>query len=183
MNWIISYPRSGNTAARYLLETLTGKPSDGVCFGEPENPKDTLQPPLVHKGRKDFCIKKGHSFKGVKPDDFVLFIIRDPLEAVIRHNQKKRGLHTETLIGQIDNWFGLLRDYDNHLGNKMLWYYDHIKSVSFPESLQIYPDPQSKSKYHHQNKLSFSALQKIDNHILSAHTELYEKYLLPHGLG
>lgn len=183
MNWLISYPRSGNTAARYLIELLTGKPSNGVCYGSPANDKDKLQKPLIHDSKSDYVINKNHSFDGVKPDDFVLFLLRDPIECVIRHNEKKRGLNIDTLCNQIDDWFSLLQQYDDHPGNKMLFYYHELVKVSFTESLMIYPDPQSKHKDHHKQKLSHQNMIDIMGHIRWSHTELYDKYLLPYGLG
>lgn len=183
MNWIISYPRSGNTAARYLLELLTNKPSYGICYMANKNAYDKLQEPLIHKQSSDFNIRKNHSFHGVEKDDFVLFLLRDPIECVIRHNEKKRGLQVQTLCNQIDDWFSLLRQYDQHPGNKMLWYYQYLIKVSFPESLNIYPNPESKSQDHHKNKLPEQDRIDIKDHIRCTHTELYDKYLLPYGLG
>ena len=114
MIYIISYPRSGNTAFRYLLEKLTGKPTNGLC-GEP-NPKDKLQQPLIHQKERyhherDYVAHKRHDFKGVKYSDMVIFIMRNPLEAVIRHNEKPRGLGIGNLRGYIDGWFDLLKKY------------------------------------------------------------------------
>lgn len=177
MNWLISYPRSGNTAARYVLEMLTGKPSTGVCYGASKNDKDILQKPLIHKSSHDYFIRKGHTFDGVKDDDFVLFLIRDPLEAVIRHNEKPRGLTEEKIKRYLDDWFNLLMQYSEHSGHKMLWYYDELVKIASKASKDLYPDPQSNDKDFHKSKLNPETINSLKAYIQLKHSYLVNEYL------
>ena len=174
MNYLISYPRSGNTMTRYLIELMTKKPSNGIC-GE-VNAGDILQKPLLHKGI-DYAINKRHDFNGVTDNDFVLFVVRDYIEATIRHNEKPRGLKLENMFKYIDSWFSLLDEYDKFKGNKMLFYYDEIKKVSKQESKEIYPDAQSNNKDFHKSKLSNKDLASVRFYSETKYKYLIKKYL------
>ena len=161
MIYIISYPRSGNTAYRYLLEFLTGKPTNGICGDT--NPNDKLQQPLLHKGT-DFVAHKRHDFEGVKDDDTVIFITRDPLEAVIRHNQH-RGVTTKKLYQWITNWFDLYKEFLDHKGNKMEIKYENLVLVASPESKEIYPNCQSDSPDYHKSKLPDAVREELNLYV------------------
>lgn len=174
MNYLISYPRSGNTAARYIFELLTKKPSNGLCGKV--NTKDILQRPLLYSG-DDYCLHKRHDFNGVFSDDFVIFIVRDYIEAVVRHNEKPRGL--DNLEPHIDSWFELLNDYNNHRinGNGMLIYYDELLKIANRESRYIYPDPQSTGPEFHQAKLGKERVSALRRYANDNYSELIKKYL------
>ena len=176
MNYIISFPRSGNTATRYLVELLTRRPTDGL-IGE-RNPKDNLQEPLIHKQRYDYVAKKRHDFRGVKKDDFVLFIARDPLEATVRHNEKIRGISEEQMKGYLDHWFSLLIEYDDFRGNKMLWHYSELMKIANRESRMIYRNPQSgDNPDYHKAKLGKEVVKRLEKY-MEAHYSFYiKKYL------
>lgn len=174
MNYLISYPRSGNTMARYIFELITQKPSNGLC-GKP-NPNDKLQKPLIHSG-VDYCLYKRHDFKCVHETDFVFFIIRDYLEAIIRHNEKPRGIELDKMYKYVDSWFDLLRQFDQFEGNKMCLYYDELLKFSFDESKKIYPDAQSNHKDFHKNKLSKQQIFLLDEYAKNIYPELYKKYV------
>lgn len=174
MNYLISYPRSGNTMTRFLFELMSKKPSNGVCGKV--NSADRLQKPLLYSG-DDYVINKRHDFKGVKETDFVVFVIRDYLEATIRHNEKPRGLELPKMFNYIDEWFSLLEQYDKFNGNKMLFYYDEIQKVSKEESKDIYPDAQSNDKDFHKRKLSDLDREAINDYVNLQYKYLKNKYL------
>ena len=175
MNYLITYPRSGNTALRYLVELLTHKPTNGVCG--PKNPSDALQKPLIHKESIDYCLHKRHDFLGVNKSDMVFFIIRNPIEACIRHNEGPRGLSVEKMKKYLSGWMELLKTYDNFKGNKILFYYEDVVKISSSKSKEIYPDPQSNSENFHSDKFSNPELSELWRHIVNTYPELYKKYL------
>ena len=176
MNYQIAYPRSGSTACRFIIETLTRRPSNGL-IGE-VNPKDNLQAPLIHKDSTDYVMHKRHDFRGVKSTDFVLFLIRNPLEAVIRHNEKIRGIEEHQLIGYLKSWFSLLQEYDDFEGNKMVFFYEELMKVADKTSLGMYRNPQSGGDlFYHRAKLGNKLAEKMEGHIRSEYSELYKKYL------
>lgn len=171
MTYIISYPRSGNTAFRYLLEFLTKKPTDGMC-GAPRNPQDNLQKPLLYKGATDFVAHKRHDFKGVKPEDFVIFIMRDPLEAVIRHNEH-RGLNCPNMTAWLDSWFALTKQALEH-PNRMVIHYDQLIKVADRTSHKIYRDPQSDGPDFHKNKLTPELRRNSRRYVAEKWKELHD---------
>lgn len=174
MNYIISYPRSGSTMTRYIFELITKKPTNGLC-GVP-NSKDNLQQPLLHDG-DDYCLHKRHDFKGVTDFDFVLFVIRNPFEATIRHNEKPRGITKDQMKGYLDSWFDLLNQYDKFTGNKMCLYYDEVQKIASKESLQIYRNAESKGEFWHRAKLTTEVYQELLDYIQNKYQYLYNKYL------
>lgn len=174
MIYLISYPRSGNTMARYLIELMTRRPSNGLIG--PRNAKDNLQDPLIHKGRTDYIVHKRHDFKKIKKTDFVIFIIRDPLECCIRHNEQKRGISEDQMKGYLDSWFSLLQQFDDH-SNGMAWYYDDLMKIGRKESRLIYRDPQSSGPHFHKAKLGKDVTNKLHKYMEENYGKLVKKYL------
>lgn len=172
MNYLISSPRSGNTMVRYILELMTRRPSNGLC-GEP-NPKDVLQKPLLHSG-DDYVVHKRHDFKGVRDYDFVFFIIRNPLECTIRHNEQKRGIAEGQMVKYIDGWYRLLQEFHDH-SNGIVFYYEEILEIGMKASRLIYPNPQSTGAHYHQAKLGKDVVARLIEHISMNWKELNEKY-------
>ena len=175
MNYQIAYPRSGSTATRYIIELLTKRPTNGLIGAK--NLKDNLQMPLIYKDRDDFILHKRHDFRGVMDKDFILFIIRDPLEAIIRHNEHIRGIAEHQMVAYIASWFSLLREYDEHKGDKMLFYYDELMKIADKTSLGMYRNPQSNGPHFHRAKLGKYLSEKLEKHMEEEYSELYQKYL------
>ena len=124
--WIVSYPRSGNTWLRYVIEFLTNRPTNGICG--PVNKADRLQPPIILKERTDFIAHKTHNFDDVKEGDSVILCLRDYKECIIRHNSQIRGMglrvmHDNTSGGGMD-YIGLLERYRAFDGKKFLFRYE-----------------------------------------------------------
>jgi hypothetical protein len=176
MIYIISYPRSGNTALRYIVEVLTGSPTNGLCG--PRDPRDKLQLPLVHKGRTDFVAHKRHDFKGVKPEDTVIFVVRDWVEAIVRHNEV-RGLGLGQLKAWADGYFKLVEKFDKHPGDKMLVRYDQLMKIARTESLRLYPNPTSRGDPdYHKKKLRKEDLHSLRKYVRQNHGYLLDRYSL-----
>ena len=96
MNRLISYPRSGNHWVRFIIEFLSNRPTD-YLLNEDDGPihKNTFYfrklevPSPIHIKNKDPIFYKQHDIEShpeVKNDEKVILIIRDPKEAVVRHN-------------------------------------------------------------------------------------------------
>lgn len=170
MNYIISYPRSGNTAFRYILELLTKMPTNGICG--PVNERDVLQKPLLRKG-SNFIAHKRHDFNGVGMLDLVFFIMRHPIEAVIRHNKGPRGL--DNLKGHLDGWYSLLNEFDIHR-NGIPIYYEELVKVAAKESKNIYPDPQTRSPGEHLKAITPKHYLELVEYIETHYPGLNRKY-------
>ena len=176
MIYLVSYPRSANTACRYIIELLTRKPTNGLIGAV--NARDNLQEPLIHKGRKDYVLHKRHDFRNVKSSDFVLFLIRDPLEAIIRHNEKIRGIAQHQIVAYLKSWFSLLQEYDDFEGNKMVFYYEELMKIADKTSRGIYRSPESGDDlFYHRAKLGNHLAEKMEAHIRGEYEDLYIKYL------
>ena len=76
--------------------------------------------------------------------DFIVFVIRDFIEATIRYNYLKRGLLISKMKGYIDDWFSLLGKFDTH-NNGIVFYYDELMKIASPESLNLVLGHQSVS--------------------------------------
>ena len=175
MNYLISYPRSGNTMTRYLIELMTHKPTNGLC-GKP-NAKDNLQQPLIYKTSNDFVLHKRHDFRKVLPEDMVIFIIRDPLEAIIRHNERPRGIAMEQMYRYIDGWYFLLNGYDQHKGNKMCLYYEEVQKIAAKESRAIYRGAESRGPDWHKSKLGADNVGKLIDFMRANFSNIYDNYI------
>jgi len=179
---------------RYILELITGLPTNGICG--PVNPNDPLQKPLIHpQDREVFVAHKRHDFKNVTKEDFVFFIIRDYIDAIIRHNEAPRGLATEKLTRYIDSYMDLLRQFDAHPGNKIALYYEQLLKISSKASLDIYPRPATRNRQpatrnrqpatgnrqpatgFHKSKLTPGQLQLMQRHVVQNYSDLYTRYL------
>lgn len=176
INYLISYPRSGNTMCRYLIELMTRRPTNGLIG--PVNPKDNLQEPLIYKDRTDYVLHKRHDFRGVTKKDFVFYIIRDPLECCIRHNQH-RGIQEEQMKRYLDHWFSLLQEFDDH-NNGIVLYYEEIIKIGMKESKMIYRNPQSSGPHFHKAKLGTDVTNKLHSYMKENYGELIKKYDLSH---
>lgn len=130
MNYLISYPRSGNTWLRYCVEYLTTRPTNGLIGVI--NPNDKLQQPLIHKDKTNYILYKKHFWDDISKDDNVIVIVRDPIECFVRHNQAHRGLSTDVFKQQMKVYMGILENYHNFEGEGLLCYYEEL--ITDPEN-------------------------------------------------
>lgn len=127
-NYIISYPRSGNTWLRYILEFLSEQPTNGL-IGE-RNKYDRLQQPLLYPG-ENYIAHKLHSFDSeIQLMDSVLLIVRNYKECIIRHNKDKRGYDYNLFVrhnqGKHDDYIGMIKYFEQFQGHKMVLYYEDL---------------------------------------------------------
>ena len=201
--FIISFPRSGNTLFRTIMEYYSKQPTDGTC----DNPvqKNNLMPPIIYKTRTDFMAYKTHTWNVIKSEDTVYFIIRDYKECIIRHNQKLRGISFELFKGftkgDSNDYIHLLKQYDLHTGPKHIIYYEDMvrnklgklsymvkNDAEFNLIRQIgltaYPSSETKGVniHHHAEKLSQDEKDKWNNHIKTNYSVLFKKYLKRYGI-
>lgn len=128
MNYIVSYPRSGNTWLRYIIEYLSNQPTNGLI--DKPNKYDKLQKPLLING-DNYIAYKLHSFDPkITNRDKVILIIRNYKECIIRHNKDKRGYDFELFQkhnqGKKDDYIGMIKQYHHFNGEKMHIYYEDL---------------------------------------------------------
>jgi len=133
MNYIISYPRSGNTWLRYIIEYLSNQSTNGLI--DVPNKHDKLQKPLLKSGN-NFIAHKLHSFdEKITDNDKVIIIIRNYKECIIRHNKDKRGYDFELFEkqnqGKRDDYIGIIKHFDQFNGKKLYLYYEDLINDSY----------------------------------------------------
>jgi hypothetical protein len=123
---LVSYPRSGTNWMRFIIESLSGKPTPGR--------------PRLHKG-KDYAIDRAHCAQknGNKYKKMIL-VLRDYRECLIRHNRELWKEYNnvskflnETTIASMPCWYiENIKTYDQFDGIKLLLYYEDL--INEPES-------------------------------------------------
>lgn len=205
--WTLSYPRSGVTYTRYMIEYLTQKPTKDAMAVKIVSRE---QKAMIHEG-DDYVAYKTHFFANISHNDRLIFVLRNPKECLVRHNKGKRELNKEFFVKQVSNedgtYCGLLKFFEEHDGEKMLIYYeDLIKApilqmsrlkeffnvgdkmfdeyLKDPEklsenALKCYPKSQTKGKSlnHHSKELSRWVKIALDNLIKKQQPVLWDKYL------
>jgi hypothetical protein len=190
MIWLISYPRSGNTFFRYVIEWITGQPTDGTC--DNPNPPNRLMYPLIHEGRTDFYLYKSHTWTA-KPEDKVIFLLRDPIEVFVRHYKSK---DFETFKKYVPDYMKLIQRFDEHANYRQLYYYEDVINGVFDHfsyqwqgkvnrhllhlkqgALKLYPGSKSKGSGHIFHSKDIERY-KWNGYIKDQYPELFDKYLL-----
>ena len=142
INYLLSYPRSGNTWLRYCIEHLTGKHTEGYnntshkfdMFGVfPENmPKisKTDNKGTFYRGAKIYLNEKDlpilikrHETGEIRRNEKarVMLLIRDYRECIVSQTSQTAGLEPH-----IDNYMQLLQYYDSFSGKKIHIYYEDL---------------------------------------------------------
>src|SRR6185369_2148147 len=118
---LISYPRSGNSLVRYILEALTRR---------------TTGDDAVYRSRGDKTLlpiaEKAHHYNGYMECNYdkMLFLLRNYKEVIPRHAVYKNIHHAFTEELSTENRAGgyihLLRAYDAWKKQKLLVYYEDL---------------------------------------------------------
>lgn len=125
MNYIISYPRSGNHWVRFILEFISNRPTLGCKLNPLDLPIHTNEfkngdNPIIIKNEVPIG-RKEHSIGDIDLTDNskMVLIIRDYKECIIRHN----NIITDQTINA---YFNLIKLYDDFKGDKMVCYYEDL---------------------------------------------------------
>lgn len=122
--YVASYPRSGNSWVRYLVEECTGRPTLG-CRGNREN-----DPPLHKDMDGDPVARKFHDYDseftaGRQPseDDALVLVLRNYKECIVRHAGAR---DPEKSQSEFDAYAELLDRFDEWSGPKTVIYYENL---------------------------------------------------------
>lgn len=137
-NVLLSFPRSGNTWVRYIVEYISKRPtcqspirmsSAGIL-----NKKDVIGSEIdlgVDVSKKAILLKR-HRFD-FNWDDWnkdtcrLLFLIRDYREAIIRHAAASRKINDIKTINKcIEGYMHCLESFHNFDGDKQIIYYEDL---------------------------------------------------------
>ena len=202
-NYLLSYPRSGNTWLRYCIEVLTNNRTIGYLGSDA---KDSGVLPKNRTNEKPILIKR-HETSDIKEGNLIL-IVRNYKEVIIRHNSVKTIMEDYSSNNRV-TYLKLLNFYHTYKGKKMIIYYEDLiddlkntidKVLNFLglevsidsiddffsnieehklKSLSIYGESKTKGKttIYHSNKLSSDELIQWDNFLLKNNKVIFEKYL------
>lgn len=115
-NVLISYPKSGSNWIRYCIEFLTQKPTQGAVKRLIDGHSDT----------NNIILRRTHKKITVNDSDFIVFLIRNPIELHLR----------KSITNNNFEWVKLYSLYDFFETNKsknnvrLLYYEDIIKNFS-----------------------------------------------------
>lgn len=130
MNFLLSYPRSGSTWVRYIIEFFSGRPTEGM------SPKDNYISKRIgdlETSGKPIIYKKHHMTANPhKEDEKLIVLIRNPVEAITRHRLGKIDAQqfwedTSNVEAKIDYIF-ILGVFEKWKGPKLLVYYEDLMS-------------------------------------------------------
>ena len=123
---LASYPRSGTNWIRYIIESLSGKPTPGQT--------------RLHTGA-DYVIDRAHkAYPVMHRHQKVILVLRDYRECLLRNSfglwaelNDSRQFLEEKVVLEPPHWYiDNLQAYDNFSGSKLLVYYEDL--LSQPES-------------------------------------------------
>ncbi|MHA1661089.1 MAG: hypothetical protein ACTSUT_18475 [Promethearchaeota archaeon] len=130
--YLLSYPRSGNTFTRYILETLTnyrsiGYPGSSSMNGEVNF---TDKGVIIKRHGFEWCSigpelrKEKESLSGAK----LLLLIRNPLECIIRHQGLADVLDfCNSTTNKFNYFFENVKMFNEYgMGKKIIYYEDMI---------------------------------------------------------
>jgi len=127
---LASYPRSGNHAARWLMEANYGRPTLGA--GDSERflfPRGLVDKPLFLRPGFTFdrlhqqpvAIKR-HEFQPLDEFKRLIVIVRDPVDAVLSHTKHLQDKDfQEQVRGQVDLWVEHIHRWDQWHPGARLW--------------------------------------------------------------
>lgn len=132
-NIILSYPRSGNHLVRFFIELLSEVPTFGCS--NPNNQKiKNIKDIEIYKNlfsekipfniKNNFninnCYFKYHSFPTDIDINNIIFIVRNPQEVLLNHNQ------LNLIFNSFDSYFKDINKFNSFSGKKILFFYEDI---------------------------------------------------------
>lgn len=118
---LLSYPRSGNHAVRYMLEYSTNRPTLGANDRENKIAPTWMidKPIFLRRGGENItinnlypiCIKR-HSTSDIYDREFLIFLIRNPVEAILSHSRHLKDDNFKLSVStDLANWLNLAKEY------------------------------------------------------------------------
>jgi len=125
VNSLISFPRSGNTLLRYLLEYITNRT---VADTNPDIPDSAIQ--YLNPGsivvKKDFILVKSHTWKESLEDNGCNLLLRNYNDCIYSHNKRTPNMNPPQLIRQ---YCDLIKKFDSHDKKVLVIYYEDLLNM------------------------------------------------------
>ena len=161
-----SYPSSGNTWMRFIIEYLTGCPSLGMQFKHPKDIPLSLQAAnkltpsvLAHVDmNKPFIVYKSHYPYPIKKSSSIILLIRNFYE-LLKGDKFVKFTNNSTL------YLELIVSYDHFKGKKMLIYYEDLLTNPKTEIYKLKCFFNSPEKHYRSFINNYEYYQKISKRI------------------
>jgi hypothetical protein len=147
-NVLCSYPRSGNHLTRFFIELLSERPTSGCKGNSSDIPiyKNICNEIIAFNiTNEKFYYYKHHSMPDLQEIDSLIFILRDPREVLLRHNNYKINIDKGY---SFDMYIKNIEFYLKFKGKKILFFYEDIitKKKDFIKSLYSFLSIKKKFK-------------------------------------
>lgn len=139
LNLLVSYPRSGNTWMRYMIEYLTKQ----VTIGSLHNQANIIERGIGH------CIQMGvnltkpilykqHFLKNEQLNEPIIFILRNYKEVIVKHKYQKtpKSFTKEFKDKWHNQYINLLWQFDKAKNKIFIYYEDLINRKMLPKILK-----------------------------------------------
>jgi len=143
---LLSYPRSGNSWCRYILESITGRPTTGFpllhpwtgnvnshYFGNDEFDDDVIlklhgDPTELYRDRAALLGGRTSLIEKYLNKEYALILlIRDPVEAITRHEGHNPGCPIRSRVRDPNYYyFKNIKLFDSYNGLKIAVYYEDL---------------------------------------------------------
>lgn len=137
--FLLSYPRSGNTWSRYLIEYFSKRPTTScpttrypedwaVASRDSKGLCESVEIDGVDKSAEFIAIKKHRMFPSEQDSLPMVLVVRNYKECLIRHlgSQKAASKHISGEDNNSVNYFQCLSNFDSWKGEKLLIYYEDL---------------------------------------------------------
>lgn len=158
-NWLISYPRSGNTWIRLFFEYYTDISTRSIVVPFK---------PLEVETKETFIWKKHEIFhEEIDETDRCIFIIRSPFNAIpssIKYDGE--NFDDETVERYIEHYIAEITEYEKYKGNKIFVFYEDLvmdfKNAIIPviKFLELLVDDDKIDIFIDKNKEMFNKASK-----------------------
>jgi len=166
VNVLLSYPRSGNTWVRYVLEYTSLQPTHTGLIKDINNSdlkKNAVGDKYINGldcKKQAICVKRHYTDKKWdhwdSNDSFIL-LVRDYRECILKHVKPVDRIE-ERFKKEAEWYINLLKFYDKYSGSKLLIYYEDV--MHYPER-----EFEKIIKFWNINNTRFNSfLKKYDEH-------------------
>lgn len=155
MNYLISYPRSGNSFIRYIIEYLSKRPTLNCITDNKHGPIYKEGASLIEIDDFEPILRKEHHWEYIKFElncqSIIIILVRNYKDAIISHflrRIRKRDLILNRNRQKIINWdeiytmsyqyLDLIDNFDKINNRKLLIYYEDFINEPFESVINIY---------------------------------------------
>lgn len=137
MDYLISFPRSGNSFLRYCIEYISKRPTLGCANSFNDTPIFKKSGSGIIIKNETPILRKEHFWENMDIDDDskVILLLRDYKEMYISHSNRSDKKIEECIHFYNKRFLNTLMEFDNYDKDKMVCYYENIMSDSINQEL------------------------------------------------